>query len=184
MPRWLPCSLKQARLHHPTGTGKSFIGFKLCEDNPDKSILWLSSSEYIFKTQLEKLAAVSDGYQPNNITFMTYAKLTNLTDADMAMLTSDFFVIDEFHRGGSEVWGGALVKLLSMHKGVPMLGLTATAVRYLDNQRNMAKELFNDCIALEMTLGEAIYAASFSRRNMCCPQAGIRCMRLRRSTII
>lgn len=22
---------------HPTGTGKSFIGFKLCEDNPDKA---------------------------------------------------------------------------------------------------------------------------------------------------
>ena len=33
---------------HPTGTGKSFIGFKLCEDNPDKTVLWLSPSEYIY----------------------------------------------------------------------------------------------------------------------------------------
>ncbi len=31
---------------HPTGTGKSFIGFKLCEDFPDKIICWLSPSEY------------------------------------------------------------------------------------------------------------------------------------------
>ena len=27
---------------HPTGTGKSFIGFKLCEDFPEKRICWLS----------------------------------------------------------------------------------------------------------------------------------------------
>lgn len=41
---------KKAAIVHPTGTGKSFIGFKLCEDNPDKRICWLSPSEYIFKT--------------------------------------------------------------------------------------------------------------------------------------
>ena len=27
---------------HPTGTGKSFIGFKFCEDNPNKKVLWLA----------------------------------------------------------------------------------------------------------------------------------------------
>ncbi len=37
-----------------------------------------------------------------------------------------------------------------------MLGLSATAIRYLDNQRNMAQELFDGHIASEMTLGEAI----------------------------
>ena len=29
----------KAAIIHPTGTGKSFIGFKLCEDHPDKRIL-------------------------------------------------------------------------------------------------------------------------------------------------
>jgi len=28
----------KAAIVHPTGTGKSFIGFKLCEDNPDSLI--------------------------------------------------------------------------------------------------------------------------------------------------
>jgi len=28
----------KAAIVHPTGTGKSFIGFKLCEDNPNKKI--------------------------------------------------------------------------------------------------------------------------------------------------
>ena len=35
----------KAAVIHPTGTGKSFIGFKLCEDNSNKRILWLSPSE-------------------------------------------------------------------------------------------------------------------------------------------
>ncbi len=42
---------------HPTGTGKSFIGFRYCEDHPEQSALWLSPSEYIFKTQCENLTA-------------------------------------------------------------------------------------------------------------------------------
>ena len=39
---------KKAAIVHPTGTGKSFIAFKLCEDHTDKTICWLSPSEYIF----------------------------------------------------------------------------------------------------------------------------------------
>ena len=34
---------------HPTGMGKSFVGFQLVLDNPDKQIYWMSPSEYIFK---------------------------------------------------------------------------------------------------------------------------------------
>lgn len=41
-------STNKAAIIHPTGTGKSFIAFKLCEDFPDKTICWLSPSEYIF----------------------------------------------------------------------------------------------------------------------------------------
>ncbi|MBR5087973.1 MAG: Helicase associated domain protein, partial [Ruminiclostridium sp.] len=141
---------------HPTGTGKSFIGFKLCEDNPDKTVLWLSPSEYIFKTQLENLAKVSNDYVPENIVFMTYAKLSMMSDEDIKQLSFDYVVLDEFHRGGSEIWGAHLNTLLSEFPDVPVLGLSATAIRYLDNQRNMADELFDGNIASEMTLGEAI----------------------------
>ena len=40
----------KAAIIHPTGTGKSFIAFKLCEDNPKKRVCWLAPSEYIFRT--------------------------------------------------------------------------------------------------------------------------------------
>ena len=68
---------RRACIIHPTGTGKSFIGFKYCEDHPEQSVLWLSPSVYIFKTQQESLLA-TDAKMPGNITFMTYVKLSQL----------------------------------------------------------------------------------------------------------
>ena len=146
----------KAAIVHPTGTGKSFIGFKLCEDNPNKKICWLSPSEYIFKTQLENLSAVSNGYAPNNIAFFTYARLMNLSAEEIGDIKTDFIVLDEFHRAGAEEWGKGVQRLLKCYDNRPILGLSATNVRYLDNQRDMASELFDGNIASYMTLGEAI----------------------------
>ena len=146
----------KAAIIHPTGTGKSFIGFKLCEDNPEKLVCWLSPSEYIFKTQLENLAAVSDGYVPENLVFYTYAKLMNMSEAELAEIKPDYIILDEFHRAGAEFWGAGVQNLLNTYPNVPILGLSATNIRYLDNQRDMAVELFDGNIASEMTLGEAI----------------------------
>lgn len=146
----------KAAVIHPTGTGKSLIAFKLCTDNPDKIICWLSPSEYIFKTQLENLAKVSDGWQPENIRFYTYARLMNLTEDELADIRPDYIVLDEFHRCGAKEWGKGVAALLGLYGTVPVLGLSATNIRYLDNQRDMADELFDGNIASEMTLGEAI----------------------------
>ena len=145
----------KAAVVHPTGTGKSFIAFKLCEDNPGKRVCWLSPSEYIFKTQKENL--LSSGAEiPRNISFYTYAKLVMLSEAELSGIRPDYIILDEFHRCGAEIWGQGVARLLSLYGGVPVLGLSATNIRYLDNQRDMADELFDGNIASEMTLGEAI----------------------------
>ncbi len=146
----------KAAIIHPTGTGKSFIAFKLCEDNEDKRVLWLSPSEYIFKTQIENLKAVSDGYCPKNIIFYTYAKLMYMSESEIAEIKPAYIVLDEFHRCGAEVWGKGVQNVLSAYTTIPVLGLSATNIRYLDNQRDMADELFDGNVASEMTLGEAI----------------------------
>lgn len=57
----------KAAIIHPTGTGKSFIAFKLCEDYPEDTVCWLSPSEYIFQTQLENLSKVTGDSVPQNI---------------------------------------------------------------------------------------------------------------------
>ena len=145
----------KAAVIHPTGTGKSFIGFKLCEDHPDKRICWLSPSEYIFRTQLENLAAVGAD-KPENITFFTYARLMMMNDKELAAIRPDYIIQDEFHRIGAEKWGAGVQRLLKLYPDAKLLGLSATNIRYLDNQRDMAGELFDGNVASEMTLGEAI----------------------------
>lgn len=156
-------SVGKAAVIHPTGTGKSFIGFKLCEDNPDKRVCWLSPSKYIFSTQMENLKnechIESDLDKDNfmsNITFLTYARLINMTDDEMKEIKPDYIVLDEFHRCGAAEWGRGVEKFLSIYENVPMLGLSATAIRYLDNQRDMSDELFDGHVASEMSLGESI----------------------------
>ncbi|MCD7812946.1 MAG: Helicase associated domain protein [Lachnospiraceae bacterium] len=146
----------KAAVIHPTGTGKSFIGFRLCADHPEERILWLSPSDYIFKTQLENLKAATGGEVPSNIIFCTYAKLMWMSDAQMEEIVPSYIILDEFHRCGAEVWGQGVQKLLAAFPDTPILGLSATNIRYLDNQRDMAEELFDGNIASEMTLGEAI----------------------------
>lgn len=147
---------KKAAIIHPTGTAKFFIGFKLCEDNPDSIICWLSPSDYIFKTQLENLKDVTNGYVPKNVRFFTYSKLTYLTDNELKAISPNYIILDEFHRCGAEIWGQSVQNLLSLYPDVPVLGLSATNIRYLDNCRNVSDELFDNNIASEITLGEAI----------------------------
>ena len=140
---------------HPTGTGKSFIAFKWIEDRPDLRFLWLSPSENIFATQLENVKKAS-GFEPDNLDFMTYARLANLTDEEVSGLRPDGIVFDEAHRAGASVWQTGVERLMAAWPGAQILGLTATPIRYLDNQRDMAQELFDGCVADSMTLGEAI----------------------------
>ena len=65
-------------------------------------------------------------------------------------------ILDEAHRTGAKVWYTGVQRLLAAYPGAQLLGLTATPIRYLDGQRDMAEELFDSCIADSMTLGEAI----------------------------
>lgn len=149
----------KAAIVHPTGTGKSYIAFKLIEDNPDKVVIWLSPSEYIFKPQLESLKRNDPDFPLANVHFYTYAKLMCCTQAQLEKIAAQkpaYLILDEFHRAGAECWGESAVALLKLCPNAKLLGLTATNIRYLDNNRDMAEELFDGHIASEMTLGEAV----------------------------
>lgn len=186
----------KAAVIHPTGTGKSFIAFQLVADYPEKKFLWLSPSEYIYRTQLENLKKTlkksfeeSDNRKNTKkekteagienavdsflnllnaqVTFMTYAKLMKVMSEmkDNKCLSEpffhqfdkpDFIILDEFHRCGATEWGKSVRTLLDCCNGGKVLGLSATNIRYLDNRRDMAEELFDGCIASQMSLGEAV----------------------------
>ena len=149
----------KAAIVHPTGTGKSYIAFKLIEDNPEKVVIWLSPSKYIFKTQLESLKRNDPDFPLANIHFYTYAKRMCCTQAQLDEIAAQkpaYIIFDESHRAGAECWGESTVALLKLCPDAKLLGLTATNIRYLDNNRDMAEELFDSRVASNMTLGEAV----------------------------
>lgn len=145
----------KAAVVHPTGTGKSFIAFKLAEDNPSARIVWLAPSEYIFLSQRENyLEAGGDENVLSGIMFLTYAKLMyGMADVGSDV---DYIILDEFHRCGAEGWGRGVEMLLRTYSTAKVLGLSATHIRYLDNRRDMAWELFDGHIASQMELVEAV----------------------------
>ena len=148
----------RAAVIHPTGTGKSFVAFKLAEEHPGEKICWLAPSEYIYATQLENLKkTLPQGEKADfqNILFWSYSRLMK-NEEHMEELRPDYIVLDEFHRCGAAEWGKSVQKLLAMYPHAKVLGLSATNIRYLDNKRDMAQEMFHGNIASEMTLGEAI----------------------------
>lgn len=144
----------KAAIIHPTGTGKSFIAFALVLDNPDKKFLWLSPSMYIYDLQCKNLWQ-KQHIRFTNIEFHTYAWLMR-NDKDIEKLDADYIILDEFHRTGAHEWEKSIRKLIEAHPQAKLLGLSATKVRYLDNQRDMAEEIFEGCIASEIGICEAM----------------------------
>ena len=136
----------------PTGSGKSYLALKLFEDNPSAIKLVLEPQHYI-REQLQAKVTESMG----EVQFITYSRLAKMSDEDMAVLKLDIIVLDEFHRAGASVWGDKGVKrLLVSYPESKVLGLSATPIRYLDNGRNMAEELFGGAMVNNMSLAEAI----------------------------
>ena len=81
-----------------------------------------------------------------NVHFYTYAKLMCCAQAQLDEIAAQkpaYIVLDEFHRAGAECWGESTVALLKLCPEAKLLGLTATNIRYLDNNRDMAEELFD-----------------------------------------
>lgn len=136
----------------PTGSGKSYLALKLFEDNPSAKKLVLEPQHYI-REQLQAKVTEDMG----TVQFITYSKLAKMSDEDIAALEPDIIVLDEFHRAGAKEWGGKGVqRLLESYPESKVLGLSATPIRYLDNGRNMAEELFEGAMANNMSLAEAI----------------------------
>lgn len=148
---------KKVAVIHPTGTGKSFLALKLIEDNKDKRAMYIAPSNAILHTVKNNiLDSGMDMTDFTNLGRITYQKLMKLSDEEIEQLGIDMIILDEFHHCGAPEWGTGIDRLLEKYPDAQVLGLSATPIRHFDYSRDMAKELFEDSIASEMTLEEAI----------------------------
>lgn len=134
---------------HATGTGKSLIAGKLILDNPTKKFLFVAPTIFIFKEIKKHIK----GYK-YNIQFRTYSSFLNKPLNSFS--DYDYIILDEFHRIGAKQWGEAIKTILEQNNQSKVLGLSATHIRFLDDNRDMAEEVFDNNIASYLSLGEAI----------------------------
>lgn len=130
---------------HPTGTGKSYLIAAVSESF--KRVLILGPNTFV----LDQVHSVLK-WRKRGVEYMTYQTL-NLTENPHT--DYDLICLDEFHRTGAPEWGAAVDRLLELNTCAKVFGTTATHIRYLDNERNMADELFGGNIASYITIAEA-----------------------------
>lgn len=130
---------------HPTGTGKSYLIAAVSESY--NKVLILGPNIFVLDQVHDVLR-----WRKRGVEYMTY---TTLMLTENPHTDYDMICLDEFHRAGAQEWGAAVDRLLELNTQAKVLGTTATHIRYLDNERNMANELFHGNIASHITIAEA-----------------------------
>lgn len=142
----------------PTGSGKSYLILKLIEDYAEqgKDIIVIEPQKYIFEQLQKKIDKY--GLPNDNVKFLAYSALGKLDNEKIQQFNSpNMVIVDEMHSTGAPIWGSGLKMMFkTFSSDCKYIGFSATPIRFLDNQRNMADELFDGCIANEIDLADAI----------------------------
>lgn len=145
----------RACIIQPTGTGKFIIGAHFALEHPDKKILWLCPSDYIFIEQNANLKRIAPDASLDNVVQMTYAYAMNAAKNETLDVTADYIVLDEFHHIGAPEWSKGVAEVIRQCSNAKIIGMSATEIRHSDNGRNMADEFFEGNVANYMALVEA-----------------------------
>ena len=130
---------------HPTGTGKSYLIAAVSESF--KRVLILGPNDFVLEQVRDVLKWRKEG-----IEYMTYQLLVFMGAIPTGY---DLICLDEFHRAGAPSWGVLVDELLVQNPQAKVFGTSATPIRYLDNERNMADEIFHGNVASHITIGQA-----------------------------
>lgn len=124
------CALVQA-----TGTGKSYIAGKYIEEHANTALILVPTNA--IADAWRDLLSESE-QEVDIITYQAFAK------EPQNYLDYDLVIADEMHHLGSDVWGKKFVETYLQSENHKIIGLTATEIRYLDNSRDMAEEIFEN----------------------------------------
>lgn len=124
-----------------TGTGKSYIISKYIEEHCHNALILVPTNA--IGNQWQKLLP--------NAEVKTYQAMAKGIENEY-----DLIVADEMHHLGSDVWGQKFIEHFLRNTEQKVIGATATEVRYLDNARDMAEEIFNGVAVRGVDLATAI----------------------------
>ena len=152
----------------PTGFGKTGILTKVIKSGKFKKILYLYPTEVIKDTVLG-FYYKNRKNRPDtieNVIFMTYMKLTNLSELDMKSLKgTDLIICDECHRLGAAETMEGMRDLIEANPKARLLGATATPER-MDMIDEIAM-FFDDRVTSKYTLHDAFTDGILQRPYYC-----------------
>lgn len=124
-----------------TGTGKSYIISKYIEEHCHNALILVPAN------------AIGDQWQKllPDTEVKTYQAMANGIDGEY-----DLIVADEMHHLGSNVWGQKFIEYFMQNPEQKVIGATATEIRWLDNARDMAEEIFNGIAVRGVDIATAI----------------------------
>lgn len=150
---------KCTTINHATGTGKSFIILKYLYEHRDKKYLYIAPTYPILEQLLKSCYKIGITPKDLNIDTMIYRTLLQL-DMNELYQKYDGFIFDEYHRSGAKKTYVKMkqLKLLLQNSDDEkrFIGLTATPIRYLDDERNMTQEIFDGNVASSLSLSQAM----------------------------
>ncbi|SIO53476.1 Helicase associated domain protein [Chitinophaga niabensis] len=135
---------------HPTGTGKAVIIAQLLNHFSTRKNIVIGPTTLI-ETEIRK-------HTQKDFIFYTFKALELMSDEDISNVFFDNLIIDEFHRIGAKEWNRIIKEIESNNIKSKFIGFSATPIRYLDNNRDMAQEFFDGNIASYISLVQAIKA--------------------------
>ena len=146
---------KKCAIIRPTGFGKTGILTKIIKNGRYKKILYLYPTEVVKNTVLNfYYGKKTQKDSIDNVIFMTYMKLTNLSESDMdAIKGIDLIICDECHRLGATETMESMRDLIESNPKVHLLGATATPER-MDMIDEIAM-FFDDRVTSRYTLHDA-----------------------------
>ena len=141
---------KKLAISHATGTGKSYLIAKLCEDYNSEKKLILVPSKYIKK----EIQSLLDENNIENVDVELYQWLIKVTDEDISAMDYKVVALDEYHHDTSKIWGSKIMTLINSHPETIFFGTSATPIR--TDGINTIDELFNGNCVSNLTLAKAI----------------------------
>lgn len=153
-------TLNRAAVFHPTGTGKSCIGWKVVEAHPQTTFFWLVAGAQRLALRQAELTRYNGGTLPGNVRFCDCEKLAAATPEQWVRLGEQkpgCIVLDCYHELSAVCWAQSVQKLLRMCPQAKVLGL---GVPNGAPVCAAAQELFADCIVSHMTVAEAMAAGT------------------------
>ncbi len=130
-----------------TGTGKSYIIAAVALHF--RRVLIVAPNNYV-------ISQVQSKVDRNDVDYITYQQLMIDTDRQKVYpYRYELIVFDEFHRTGAKRWGEGVQYIMKLNPEARIFGTSATPIRYLDNGRDIAEEIFEGQVLSTLTVQDA-----------------------------